>query len=46
MHFMHIRMRVRPFPLSAREDFLDLQVRRKMEITPAAGVVAVLIDNF
>jgi hypothetical protein len=45
MHFMHIRMRVRPFPLSAREDF-GLQVRRYMEITPAAGVVAELIDNF
>jgi hypothetical protein len=45
MHFMHIRMRVRPFPLSAREDFV-FRFGAIWEVTPVAGVVAELIDNF
>ncbi|MQB45364.1 hypothetical protein DXT94_25885 [Rhizobium sp. ICMP 5592] len=45
MHFMHIRMRVRPFPLSARKA-KHLMFGARMKFTPTAGVVAGLIDNF
>ncbi|HBF30651.1 MAG TPA: hypothetical protein DDW73_13660 [Rhizobium sp.] len=48
MHFLHIRMRVRPFPLSARENrfFAKFKFGSRMMDTPVAGVVAGLIDNF